>query len=332
MVIPMIQWILFIAILFVTSTSLSAQWQVMNNGVIGDLNDVCFIDRDNGYLVGGYTVLHEGEGWIFRTLDGGESWELAQRFHAEIMTCSFIDDVTGFISFNSVCCSSWVPGHIHKTTDSGQTWHEVSSGWVVTDIWFVDDSTAWGVGDGILSTVNSGDSWKSVMEGVSLTSLYFIDHKTGWAVAVDTGGRGVILETNDCGDNWSVAVDSLSGALESLFFKDGYCWAVGQSGMVLRNDDVSAGVTATGYHHPVDFQLFQNYPNPFNQLTIINYQRQHRLNYQSIALLDGRWQRLFQNRCQQVRTATNGMPVHLPAVCIFTFCQWVILFRQRNSF
>jgi len=80
------------------------------------------------------------------------------------------------------------------------------------------------------------------------------------------------LETSDGGDNWSVLADSLIAPLHSIYFKDGYGWAVGDAGLVLRSDGTSWIDQSSGKVYPANYCLSPNYPNPFNPITNIRFQ------------------------------------------------------------
>jgi len=110
--------------------------------------------------------------------------------------------------------------------------------------------------------------------------MYFENNLHGWAVGNDTSyidpwtpsNSGILLETTDGGNNWTVQVDGLSASLTAIHFKDGFGWAVGGNGLVLRYDGVNWIDQTTGKTYPDKFSLSQNYPNPFNPSTAIGYQ------------------------------------------------------------
>lgn len=62
----------------------------------------------------------------------------------------------------------------------------------------------------ILVSEDQGTSWKQVPVplSVTLTSIHFIDDKLGWA----TGHSGVVLNSKDGGDTWSVQLDGNQAA------------------------------------------------------------------------------------------------------------------------
>ncbi len=91
----------------------------------------------------------------------------------------------------------------------------------------------------------------------------------GWR---DKEDRGVVLETFNSGLDWEVVMDSLSAGLNAIHIDDGYGWAVGDNGLLLKTEYTST----TGMGH--DYLLeerdgihFKNYPNPFHSRTMISY-------------------------------------------------------------
>lgn len=77
---------------------------------------------------------------------------------------------------------------------------------------------------------------KSVPVRSTLTAVYFVDDKTGWAV----GQWGVVLRTNDAGENWTVQRSDTTAdrPLFSVYFKDKESgWAVGLWSLVLATKD-----------------------------------------------------------------------------------------------
>jgi len=86
----------------------------------------------------------------------------------------------------------------------------------------------------------------------------------------DTSDRRFLIETQDGGDNWTVQIDDLP--LNAIHFKDGFGWAVGDNGLLLRCDGTTWIDQNTGQIYPNKFTLRQNYPNPFNPVTSIKYQ------------------------------------------------------------
>ncbi|MEJ2105052.1 MAG: YCF48-related protein, partial [Ignavibacteriaceae bacterium] len=104
----------------------------------------------------------------------------------------------------------------------------------VEDVYFVDNSTGWVVGENglIIKTTNGGTSWDVQNSGTSnsLHSIHFIDQNIGWAV----GDDATILHTTNGGVTF------------------------------VNKKEID--------EEPIDFSLEQNYPNPFNPSTKINFE------------------------------------------------------------
>ena len=88
----------------------------------GKQDDIYFVSENTGWYVNGY-------GKIFKTTDGGQSWQLQLEQKGTFFRCiAFIDSLTGFAGtvgteyFPNV--TDTIP--LYKTTDSGKTWQPVA--------------------------------------------------------------------------------------------------------------------------------------------------------------------------------------------------------------
>jgi len=237
--------------------------------------DIFFINGQRGWAVG-FDWSHGPA--ITETTDGGENWEQAWRKNtgegmSYLNSICFVNDSTGWAVGDS--------GMIVKRTASGQ-WEEqpILTDLPLNDVFFSDEKNGWiagGYSDDnslhpiFLRTTDSGKSWEKTPDRPYLIhDIYFHDAQRGWAVGYDESG-GVILETIDGGEHWTVAVDSLIGQLKALSYRDGFLWAVGDYGLVLSLEIPTAIENDRQSIPPLAFELFQNYPNPFNAKTVILY-------------------------------------------------------------
>jgi photosystem II stability/assembly factor-like uncharacterized protein len=342
-----------------------------------------FIDKHIGFATGGDHELHGGFGNVFKTTDGGRSWEINLSSNGIIIKCQFVNDNTGYVLGQYHPWGNGSGGDIYKTNDGGMNWIPIYSGVDTTgfhfsgkDMSFLNPDTGivvgsyedhTGSGAGILATADAGENWDliwrhpddgnkshilnaihavnsnawavgeqghililagldsvrniqsntdlplndvffsdthhgwisggyyndmndyrfiflktknggTVWEEISnfkymINDMFFEDSLHGWAAGYDLDENGIILETFDGGDNWEVQIGELFAPLQSLHFNDGYGWAVGKNGLILRTEDGINWIDQKrGKTFPGKFNLAQNYPNPFNPTTIINYE------------------------------------------------------------
>lgn len=227
-----------------------------------------FMDETSGYIAGKET--------IYRTADGAESWET-------LLDCNTCELNSIFFTGENNGWAVGEGGRIMKITGPDK-WDDVVSG---TDlplkkVFFADENTGWIAGGFssedafhpvLLKTEDRGGSWIQ-MEGVNhlIHDIYFKDNMHGWIAGEDEHEKGIILETTDGGESWTIQADSLSAPLNAIQYNDGYCRAVGNNGLILAMFD-STSISA-GKNHMIenghDF-LLQNYPNPFSSITFISY-------------------------------------------------------------
>lgn len=135
--------------------------------------------------------------------------------------------------------------------DTAYSWAAEASGSTsqLNDVFEVDETIAWAVGNGgtILKRTSSG--WESVTSGVTsnLLDVFFVDNSNGWAV----GAAGTILYYN--GTEWSAQTSGSTAQLNGVFFTsptNGY--AIGNAGAALKFNgtdwsSISTGITVDIY-------------------------------------------------------------------------------------
>jgi len=89
-----------------------------------------FVSPTTGWLFA-YDYFNQ-PGKLYRTFDGGASWELIKRTGWTSVILSFLDEQTGW----AVVSDCWPVGScswynedttLVKTTDGGETWHEIET-------------------------------------------------------------------------------------------------------------------------------------------------------------------------------------------------------------
>jgi photosystem II stability/assembly factor-like uncharacterized protein len=244
-------------------------------------NEMCFTNEQMGWTVGRSSWAEDSSGaGILGTKDGGENWDLIWKYpDTDVYDYSLY-------SIHGINKTAWAVGEggiIVKYTEQNQWQLQTSyTDLPLNDVFFSDENHGLIVGGYfdednmqliILKTTDGGETWEEKRDlRYQINDMYFADSLHGWVVGTDTSYQGLILETIDGGDYWTVQVDGLNAPLTALHFRDGYGWAVGENGLVLKTDGINWINQNTGKIYPNQFRLSQNYPNPFNPITMINYQ------------------------------------------------------------
>ncbi len=182
-----------------------------------EILSVCHLDGATAFVSGG---IHEQEGYIFRTLDGGVTWEAVFRGDLAIRAVSFLDSLEGYACGDSLS--------ILKTLDRGATWEPVRLSWYpnpeyilpLKAITFADDTTWFFTGGrhfqyGInVRTQNGGLWWDNEVFQVELNSAYFRDERHGLLA-----GYGILYTTPDANVTF-IPNDFTGDNLTSLSFLD----------------------------------------------------------------------------------------------------------------
>ena len=171
------------------------------------LKGIFFVDENYGWIITYNAPNEKNAGYIYRTTDGGNTWEEQFTTEAALFNLHFIDKQTG-----------WVVGDqrsVYATTDGGQTWQFITDGsnqrhktsygqpeylgkeplhtFTLYDIDFTDTQNGWIVGDlgVILHTASGGKGkWKHQRGGprfhnsadAVLLGVDFVSKQLGWVV------------------------------------------------------------------------------------------------------------------------------------------------------
>lgn len=234
------------------TTDGGSSWTTQGTGGANYLKKTYFIDENNGFAFGGPTysevikTTNGGASWqsvsqesyiaysmcfinattgvygcadgrVYRTVDGGNTWNFALcPSSLDITSIHFINATTGF-GFGS--------GSVYiKSTDAGQSWQEFTIGVGSINQYFDADMTANGnlhaVGTygAMIRSTNSGTSFVSqpFVTEHSITDIEFLNVSTGYAVA--GFGDGDILKTTDAGETWVSQVSTYTLPLYGIAF------------------------------------------------------------------------------------------------------------------
>jgi photosystem II stability/assembly factor-like uncharacterized protein len=219
-------------------------WRVLTLDTDVDFQDMQFLDRDNGWIVGGSYQI-EG-GIVGRTRDGGTTWTFRSGLAGtgqdvrglNLTAIEFLNENHGFIVGSR--------GVILKTEDGGENWRFVHRGPKIShlsEVHFIDDQTGWAVGSGgFLKPENGGEIWRSPVSDpgrkyLSGRDVHFFDRANGFLV----GQHGRIKRTGDGGKTWTPVPALPEGEaphLWDIFFLDARRgWIVGEHGTILATSD-----------------------------------------------------------------------------------------------
>lgn len=206
-------------------------WTSQSNPIIGAVNKVFFLDKNNGWVVSS-----DWWGQIAHTTNGGKDWiKQTNPTTNPIVDVFFINPDKGWaVGMDST---------ILRTTNGGQTWQRVdltvTNNWYFRSVFFIDELHGWVVGVyGVIMLTNDGGvTWQEVVNGYgeSLQSVFFIDPDNGWAV----GDAGTIFRTIDGGYTWFHQYSGVArNFLSSIQFLDrNKGWVTGQGGTIKYTDN-----------------------------------------------------------------------------------------------
>ncbi|MCG9126946.1 hypothetical protein JT359_05025 [Candidatus Poribacteria bacterium] len=227
----------------IANTTNGKDWDIQISKVDTTLRSIYFVNKDVGYAVGeNETILSSKNGGrTWKVLYGGIVGNVGDDETSMFNAIQFLDESTGWIAGIRVFpAKKQQKTIIQKTTDGAQTWTQQETGKedIIEDIFFIDDSTGWAVGENgiILYTNNGGKKWSEQTSGTEETirSVAFADNNVGWAVGGDFG-VGVILSTTDGGESWTVETQKQKMVKVHVLDRKN-AWLAGSSGLILKSE------------------------------------------------------------------------------------------------
>jgi len=224
-------------VLLITSNSLYGQWQTSFKDSLNYFGcNVFFINNDTGFVsMGSYTSAQNGI--VFRTLDGGFSWDTVQASNI-IYSLDFINDSVGYAAGQDAI--------VYKTNNMGLNWNYLSGGGPGNDdifcIHFLDKDSGFYASSSIQKTIDGGNSWQFITSVLGTADypgrsrIQFIDSLTGFVA------QSTITKTVDGGNNWfNLNIPSNFEAISGYFSDLLHGTIVGDNGKVSITSD--GGIT-----------------------------------------------------------------------------------------
>ncbi len=208
------------------TTNAGATWQRINNFPLGgSWYHLDFVSPTVGFM--------GSNGAVTRSTDGGATWILRSGYpNCPVMYgMDFRDTLVGLAGGERVSTTDGGPG-IFKTTDAGVTWVRKFSE-SANDVLWLNDTTAIAiVGASIYRSTNSGDTWSQISSQIftGLDEMTLLP--SGTIVGVSLAGDA--WRSTDGGFNWTrtlVGPGALPASWNVSFFDDQLGTIVGQSGI-----------------------------------------------------------------------------------------------------
>ena len=257
----------------IKSLDMGATWTQMSHAPSNadGIYKMHWFDSLNGLLVGEYI----GDDAIYRTTDGGVTrtliWHNVKSYQFNSVHFASGQSNQGVIGGDNI--------GLYYTIDAGLTWTEsvedvVSTGDDIEEVFMVDKSVAWGVGDNgtIVKSTDGGVNWfqqPSWTTATELTDLHFNRlNSHGWISGNDQTAR----HTKDGGVTWIDLAPVLGASgddIDCIYLQDeAHKLYIGADHCMVQYWDSSpTGDTPIS----LPFALDQNYPNPFNPSTTISF-------------------------------------------------------------
>jgi photosystem II stability/assembly factor-like uncharacterized protein len=192
---------------------------------IGRDASISFIDSQNGWAFAPGTQV----GILWRTEDGGGSWQQVSRFDeshpnlskTRIKRLKFLNKTDGWLYDDS---SVW------RSLDGGESWQlafdvGIGPATQVNHAVFVDEKRAvLATSDGIYATADGGKNWKVEDQTSRFEAISAIGHQI-WALNVGNE----IIRSADAGKTWkkSAKIDSMASMASIQFINQSEGWAAG---------------------------------------------------------------------------------------------------------
>lgn len=222
---------------------------------------VFFIDKDHGWVAGGYDVpyMDRSRAVVLRTSDGGTTWQSVDDLVIPRIKKIHFDDASNGWAIGET--GNLFPTGIYFTSDGGITWSSQSSGEMSDWIDGCQISTGFVNIDSAsqLAIVKNNQLEKSVILADNrprLRQVNMIDAQQGWAV----GDNNAIFNTTNEGLSWKPVrapqLDQLGTNInwKTISASDGKVWIAGCPGSRIVSIDQQTGdaeIHATGVSLPI---------------------------------------------------------------------------------
>ncbi|MBM3434628.1 MAG: T9SS type A sorting domain-containing protein, partial [Bacteroidetes bacterium] len=237
-------------------------WQnLQERTFFGKIYQVQFLDSITGYAL---AESHQGgmpASDLFRTTDGGSSWNL----------CGMMSSYKG--SFYAVNQDQFFLAHtllgellVQRTSDGGLTWNYFGTGFAFEPccMKFINPDQGLITGEGwVISTNDSGETWQEVIPSGGWIFWYFdieyISPDTVFVVGESLPNETLISKSFDGGISWIYDIIGNYGPAIDLLISDNNIFIACQNNMILKSTD--------GGETWYETEIFTTNPIEFNSVS-----------------------------------------------------------------
>lgn len=187
------------------STNAGQSFSVVNvnsNPLYSSYSDIQFPSQNIGYVSYGQDGIF---GKIYKSTNGGTTWQVIYTTTDPINKMFFISDNTGYAASRT---------KFYKTTDGGNTWAVISTqgifcGLPITKIQFLNQNEGYVLSycGKMFKTIDGGSNWVSlnITGQNNWNDFYFVNNQKGYFVqSGNTSGSNTFGITNDGGATWTL--------------------------------------------------------------------------------------------------------------------------------
>jgi len=196
------------------STNGGVTWQPVIGNLTGNSSIINTVSIDPSKHDGIYIGTEDG---VYKSINGGISWSQAgsELFYTSV-GCIAIDPSSSQTIYASVYNDRNSTDILYKSTDGGDSWHEISNGLPSDNSFFVAlaiaptaPQTLYGGYTWMFKTMDGGNSWNAINKGLNCTNVYALAVEPGNSQTIYAGSDTIIYKSTDGGNTWSASKTGL---------------------------------------------------------------------------------------------------------------------------